>query len=114
MGIYENMQNEPVSRLALREPITVLPSDSVRQAVERMREGKLGCVIAVDEQHKPVGMFTESMLTQLLAQNPSAVDDPLANHMSSRWPWVALTDKIAVVLEAMQTKSDCEVAKSLK
>lgn len=105
MGLRENMQNEAVSQLALREPVTASPNVTLREAIAQMRTKKLGCVIAVDESRKPLGMFTESMLTQLLVDNPAALDEPLKNHISARWPWVKLTDKIVKVLEAMETKN---------
>ena len=105
MGLQENLLNEQVSRLALRKPITVSPNDSIRVAIEQMRKGKLGCVVVVDEALKPLGVFTESMLTQLLVQYPAALEEPLKDHLSERWPWVSLTDKVADVLEAMQAKN---------
>ena len=105
MGLHENMQSDPVGRLALREPVTARAETSLRDAILLMREKKLGCVIVVDESRHPLGMFTESMLTQLLTQNPAAVGDPLIDHVAERWPWVAMTDKIVDVLEAMQTKN---------
>lgn len=105
MGLYQNMQVEPLSELALREPIVVSPSITVRDAVLKMRGSNLGCVIAVDEQQKPVGMFTESMLTQLLVTDPAGLNEPLKAHLSTHWPWVKQTDKIVDVLEAMQMKN---------
>jgi len=105
MGLYENIQNEPVSRLAVREPVVVAPDETIRGAIEKMRAKRLGCVILVDAEGKPAGMFTESMLTQLLSQNPGAVNDPLQNHASERCPWVKSSDKVAEVLEAMQLKN---------
>ncbi len=105
MGLYDNMRNENVSRLALREPILCGAQDTVRQAIEKMREGKLGCVIVADSDRKPIGMYTESMLVQLLANEPDRIDDPLEAHMAKQWPWVKLTDPVVDVLEAMQLKN---------
>ena len=106
MGLYENIQSEPVSRLDLREPVTASPDATIREAVGMMRQRKLGCVIAVDDERKPQGMFTESMLTQLLAEGRSeALDEPIKDHMLARWPWVKLDDKVGDVLEALQTKN---------
>ncbi len=105
MGLHENMQAEPVSRLRVRQPATASPDTTLRAAVGMMREKRLGCVIMIDQQRRPLGMFTESMLTQIIAQNPAALDEPLENHVSERWPWVKPTDKIAVVLEALQSKN---------
>jgi CBS domain-containing protein len=105
MGLQENLKNDPVSQLALREPATASADDTIRDAVGRMREKKLGCVIVVDEQRKPLGMFTESMLTQLLVHDPTVLDQPLKEHLAERWPWVKATDSISYVLEAMNLKN---------
>ena len=105
MGLYENMRNEPVSQLALREPVVCGPQDTVRRAIEKMREKKLGCVIIVDDDRKPVGMFTESMLMQLLVNDTDALARPIESHMAEKWPWVKLNDPVVDVLEAMQAKN---------
>lgn len=105
MGLHKNMRNEPVSQLALREPVTVAPTDTMREAIKRMREKKLGCAVVVDQANKPIGLLTESMITHLIAQKAVVLDDPVKQHMAEQWPWVKLTDPIADVLEAMQLKN---------
>jgi CBS domain containing-hemolysin-like protein len=102
MGLYENMRCEPVSRLALREPVVVGPKAKVRDAVQYMRQRKLGCAIVVDEHSRPVGLFAESKLTQLLSERPSAVDDPILQHLDTQWPTVSLSDPISCVLAALE------------
>jgi predicted transcriptional regulator len=105
MGLFQNMQEETVSRLDLREPVLVRPDVTVRQAVQAMRERSLGCAILIDDDNKPVGMFTESMVTQMIATKPSAIDDPITKHAANRWPQVKLTDPIAVVLDALESNN---------
>lgn len=105
MGLKQDMVEEPVSRLTLREPVLCAPKDTVRVVIERMRRSQLGCVILVDKDRKPVGMFTESMLTQLLANGASVLDDPIVQHSAQQWPWVRQTDPVFDVLEAMQAKN---------
>lgn len=102
MGLHQNMTAEPVSRLELREPPLCGPSDTIRTAIERMRHKRLGCVIVIDDQHKPLGIFPESKLTQMLADDPSTLDDPVSEHLVNTWPCVRETDPIAMVLGAMQ------------
>ena len=99
------LDREPVSRLALREPVLTSEKQTVREAIVQMRQKSLGCAIVVDEDQKPVGMFTESMLVQLLLENPKIVDEPIVTHMAGQWPWVKLSDPIVDVLEALQTKN---------
>jgi CBS domain-containing protein len=106
MGLQQNIQSEPVSRLTLRKPVTISPNETLRDAIIRMREQKLGCAIVVDEESKPIGIFTESKLTQLLAQDGLQVaNDSIETHMTQPCPWVTTTDPIIYVLEAMQLKN---------
>lgn len=105
MKLLQNMNQEPVAQLALRDPVLCRADDSLQAAIDEMRNRKLGCVIVIDDQRKPIGMFTESMLTQLLAQGVAPLDDPLSKHMAERWPWVKQDDPIVDVLEAMQAKN---------
>lgn len=105
MGLYENMQNEPVSRLAIREPVTAPPGTTVREAIEQMRAANLGCVIVIDKANRPLGMFTEGMLTAILASDRSALDQPLKSQIAERWPWVETTDKVVDVLGAIELKN---------
>lgn len=106
MGLQQNFQNEPVSRLSLREPVIAIPTEPIREAIVRMRDKRLGCAIVVDDQDKPIGIFTESLLTQLLdQQGPQVIDNRIEDHMTRPCPWVNLTDPIAYVLDAMQLKN---------
>lgn len=105
MGLRENMKTEPVTKLALRAPILLGPEEKVRVAIEKMRQQKLGCVIVVDTNNRPLGMFTESMLTQLLARGQNILDDPVRTHMADRVPWVEERAPIADILDVMEVKN---------
>ena len=105
MGLLENMKRERVDRLALRKPVTVSPETPIPDVIQLMREAHLGCAIIVDTENKPTGMFTESMLTQLLAHNRSSLSEVVSTQMATKWPWVKLSDPIVNVLEAMQEKN---------
>ena len=59
----------------------------------------------VDDDQKPIGIFTESMLTQLMAHGAAPLDDPVRLQMADRLPWVKKSDPIVDVLEAMQAKN---------
>jgi CBS domain-containing protein len=103
MGLWQNFHDEPVSRLAIREAVTLPPTETLREAIAKMREKKIGCTIIVDEQSKPIGMFTESRLTELLSRHGTSVlDNELRKHMTTDWPTVSLTDPVYRVVEAMQ------------
>ena len=105
MGLRQNAQTEPVSRLNLRKPILVDQNCSIRDAIQKMRQGKLGCVVVVDDKEKPLGLFTEAMLRNLLLQSPEVVEEPVGDRMATVFPWVQLSDSIEMVLEAMELKN---------
>lgn len=105
MGLKENLQADPVSRLALRTPVVAGSNDSIREGVARMRRQELGCVIVVDEDRRPQGIFTEGMLRQMLSAEPNAVNDRIGDHMNRAAKWVRLTDPVSQVLRAMQTEN---------
>ncbi len=104
MGLKENLQNELVSRLALRMPVVASAEATVRQSILQMRKRKLGCVIIVDDDDGPLGIFTEGMLRLMLVGNPSAIEEPLGDHMKQDVQWVRLTDPVSRVLQAMQNE----------
>ena len=105
MGLQENFRNETVNELEIREPVTVPTTSTLRETVTLMRDQNLGCAAVVGDDHKPMGVFTESMLTELLSHGPVPMDEPIEKYMVDRYPWVRSTDKISDVLEAMQLKN---------
>ena len=105
MGLLENIRTEPVTRLALREAILVERSLSVREAVRRMKQKRLGCVIVVSSEGCPEGTFTEEELIHLLVERPQALDEQVGQHLSTKWAAVGHEAAIVQVLEAMQSQN---------
>ena len=105
MGLFVNINNERVRDLNLREPVLAKPDDKLRDVVRAMRKLNLGCAILVDDDRKPAGMLTESILTQIVALNSSAMDENVGAHAAEVWPQVTLDDPIAAVLEALEIKN---------
>jgi CBS domain-containing protein len=105
MSLFENMNIEQVRSLNLRDPVLAKPDDKLRDVIRAMRQHKLGCAILIDGERKPVGMFTESMLTRIVAINPAAIFEPVGDHAADQWPQVQLTDPIVSVLEALELKN---------
>ena len=105
MRLIDNMNSESIRKLNLRDPVLVKPSETIRKVIRRLRDAQLGCAILVDEQQKPVGMFTECMVTQLVATHPESIDDPVEQHAAKRWPQVNLDDNIISVLDALDLKN---------
>jgi len=104
MGLRENIRNEPVSQLPLRELICVDRTTTVREAIGLMRRHGLGCIVVVDDDGRPLGKFTERILIRLLLRGDAVLDQPVSDHMASVWGIVSLTDPIEKVVEAMEDK----------
>ncbi len=105
MGLKENLELETVEELELREAITLTAQQSVRDAIEAMRLAGLGCAIIIDEQRKPVGIFTEAMLRNAICRTPKCIDGRLSDHMATTFPWVTTSDPVETVLDAMEAKN---------
>ena len=105
MGLIENLKSDDVASMHLRSPVVVPCGSTVRETIEAMRVGRLGCAIVVDESGKPVGMFTESQLRELLPCTPGLLDDVVDLHMARRFPSVTTRDVVEIVLDAMQTNN---------
>lgn len=105
MGLQENLHAETVRELALREPVTVHPDTPVREVVETMKAQRLGCAVVVDAGHKPLGMFTESMLLERLARGERELKSSVSEWMAAEWPCVNVNDPVVDVLDAMRTRN---------
>ena len=105
MGLHAKMSTEPVSRLKLRPALRVNPTSTLREAIEVMREGQLGCVIVADSKDRPAGIFTEAMLRNLMASGTPPLAEPVSSHMAESFAWVKETDSIETVLDGMDEKN---------
>lgn len=104
MGLKHDILNQPVSELELRDLIAVRSTTTVRQALEKLRQKKLGCVVIVDDEGKPLGKFTERLLIKLLLEHPDGLDQHVGDHMASAWDASQQTDPIATVIDKMESK----------
>lgn len=63
------------------EPVTVAPDTTLSEVLVIMAQRKIGCVLTVDEQHRPAGIFTEHDAVCLLIA--VAVKQPLSQQTMS-------------------------------
>jgi CBS domain-containing protein len=102
MGLCDNLCNETVNQLPLREVIAIAPSVSVRDAVAKMREKGLGCAVIVGSDGKPQGIFTERSVIELLATDGSLTDRAVGDFADSRSVQVKNSEPISRVWDAVQ------------
>ena len=104
MGLKNNLQSESVSKLPCREAILIPPETTVRQAVEILQSKQLGCAVVVDAEDKPLGIFTERTLIELLLQQPDLGAILVRDHLEAEWFCVRSSDPIATVLDLVQNR----------
>lgn len=104
MGLHNDMLEERVDSLAMREAMIVSPEASVREAIEKMRSKRLGCVIVGRQDSVPLGVFTEHDVMRILVQHTDTLDDAVEGHLGSEFACVRQADLIAEVLKAMGDK----------
>ncbi|MEM2203154.1 MAG: CBS domain-containing protein [Sulfolobales archaeon] len=64
-----------VGELIKREPVTVSPSTSIRNAVKLMNERNVGSVVITDPEGRVLGIFTERDLVKVVAGDISLDSD---------------------------------------
>ena len=92
--------HKPVKYLRVKKPFTLSPRNTVVEAVDLMRDKKIGCVL-VTEDHKLVGIFTERDVLLKVTGSKNYAHLKLADVMTSRVDAFQPEDSIAFVLNAM-------------
>jgi predicted transcriptional regulator len=101
MGLRDSLDEATISQMNCRPVVAIDQSATVRQAVEAMRKGELGCIVILDESGAAIGMFTEAVLRHRLNESAAVLDEPVTSHMVERFAWVLPTDAASTVLDAM-------------
>lgn len=70
-----------VKHMMLTNVITASPNMTAKATIETMYEKHIGCVVAIDEDKKCIGIFTERDAIRLVAENVQ-LDEPLENVMT--------------------------------
>ncbi len=105
MGLKQDLLNEPVNTLAIREPVIISSGTIIRAAIAKMKSKGLGCAIVVDFSGKPLGTFTERSVIDLLLSDPTSLDRRVvADYLDTKWIVVRQSDPVADVLKAMQSQ----------
>lgn len=104
MGIAQSLANEPVARLPLREAIQLTSDTIVRLAVAKMRDKHIGCVVVVDSNQRPLGIFTERSMINLLVSAASLDTTRIGDYLDPDWLVVKQDDSIDCVFRAVQDR----------
>ncbi len=81
-GDYQTMYS-PLSSVIRREPVTVAPQDSVREALQTMDRMRIGSIVVAEpESRVAVGIFTLQDLLRRISLQKCDLDQPIANVMT--------------------------------
>jgi len=90
----------PLTETRLSQLKTVAPHDTVRDAVDLLREDASGAVVVVDSG-VVVGIFTERDVLLKVAGHPEAMDASVSTHMTPDPVILRDTDTMAVAVNKM-------------
>jgi CBS domain-containing protein len=91
----------PLSAIIRRTPVTCAPETSVRRAMELMQEAKVGSMIAVDGQQRPLGILTLPDVLERIVLPQITLDQPVIDIMTTQLttlPPQALAHEAALVM----------------
>ena len=91
----------PLSAIVRRKPVTCSPETTVRQVLEVMREQRIGSMVAVDANGRPLGIMTLHDVLDRIAIPQIDLDQPVMNVMStqlSAMPPQALAHEAALMM----------------
>jgi CBS domain-containing protein len=91
----------PLSAIIRRKPITCSPDTTVRQALEVMRDQRIGSMVAADEEGRPLGIMTLHDVLDRIAIPQIDLDQPVLEIMSlqlSYLPPQALAHEAALMM----------------
>ncbi len=91
----------PLSAIIRRTPVTCGPETSVRRALELMHESRVGSMIAVDEQQRPLGILTLPDVLERIVLPQLDLDQPALSVMTTQLtslPPQALAHEAALVM----------------
>ena len=98
--LEQTITRETIKSLKPHAPIAIGPATSVRDAIQKLVENRIGCLL-VKEGEKLLGIFTERDVLNRISENPDAMDRPVPEFMTKSPTTATMVDSIAYALHAM-------------
>jgi CBS domain-containing protein len=80
----QQSMSSPLSAIIGKTPVMASPETPIRQVIETMVAGHIGSMVVVDEEKKPIGIFTQSDALKRILLPGISLDRPISDVMSSR------------------------------
>jgi len=101
-AFLKSLCEDATTQIEHRPYLAVLADERVGQATAMMNEHNSACVVVVDDEGKPVGIFSErDVLVRIADQFDDVVDRPVRDFMTPEPVVVYMTDSPAQVLNVM-------------
>ncbi len=102
MSLTQDLKNEPIRNLSLRDAVAIRSTTTLGEAVVAMRDKHLGCAVIVDDAHRPTGMFTERGLVHALVVGADLDAGMARDYAETKCPTVNQSEPITRVWELIQ------------
>jgi signal-transduction protein with cAMP-binding, CBS, and nucleotidyltransferase domain len=100
MDLARNLSHETVARLQPTPAWSVLPTQSVAEAVKLMREKRVGCLLVCIDK-RVAGIFTERDLVRRVLAANKPLTDAIQNYMTPDPVAVQPRDPITMAIKRM-------------
>ncbi len=100
--LEQSITRHPIGAIATKDPISVPSYTSVRNAIEKMVESGIGCLL-VENDSQLSGVFTERDVLNRITDDLSTLDDEISDHMTPDPIIVSEQDSIAYALQLMSS-----------
>jgi CBS domain-containing protein len=87
-GLPERGLDRPLSELVNRQPVSCAPGTPLREVLETMKRERVGSVVVVDAEHRPLGIFTLGDVLTRVALPQARLDQPISAAMSRNPRWL--------------------------
>lgn len=100
--VERSLMEDPVALLQPREPLTVQPDTTVRDAMDLMLTRDIGALLVVDDDGRLQGIFSErDLLTKVAGLHADFAGRPVQDYMTRNPETVTATDTLAFALHKM-------------
>ena len=102
MELARNLKAESVGRLRLGPVVCLAPEASVSDAIDQMRERRVGCVLVCDAAGQLLGLFTERDLLRRVLARQAPLITALERCMTTPVQTASLTEPVSLAVQRMQ------------
>jgi CBS domain-containing protein len=94
MAFQEDLLDDKIKSLALRDAIAIDQHTLLRAAIAMMRSHALGCAVIVDQHRHPIGIFTEQSIIRVLVAGVSLDSTPVSDFTDPDFAVVGVDEPI--------------------